>query len=590
MSNSGGYVWSELRDSGELEELQPSTERCTGTCVLGGRRVELEISLPPRFPLAPPHIKLRSNHEPLPHVSPEGVVCYTDAQGLHLDATRPGRVVLDAIKLAKRLIAEGFSGANHSAFYEELEANWGIRDASTKSTLSSIKPGGEAARIRAWFEPDTAVPSLLEPEHIEESVELGCRFRSKRARSEWGLYVPLDRSPALLPSPADSAWGMERLRRIISECTSEATQQQLEHLASTRANRYVVAFGVDLGPEAGTCLFGVQIERRASHAVRARGMSRHPLLARVGESSNWCVTPLLLHRIDRQHLVERGGGHVELCDKSILFAGVGAVGSVLAEQLARAGIGSLTLVDPDQSSLENTFRHSLGMASPGRWKVKLVRDHLVSRYPYLDAVAFPLHIDTLMERYPDSWWMSRWATPHRPHDLVILATGEPTVEMHISRAVHREPEAPALLHTWLEPMGIGGHALLSHTSHDASGCYGCLHDPEQYECAPHNAASLAAPGQRFSRRISGCATAFVPYGARHATRTACEAADLAIAFLRGKSEGNPLITWKGEPSDFLKRGLELAPRYHLTPDQLHESRLAYHSLTCSICGPERGEP
>ena len=49
----------------------------------------------------------------------------------------------------------------------------------------------------------------------------------------------------------------------------------------------------------------------------------------------------------------------QLKNKSIAIVGLGALGSVAAEQLARAGIGKLILIDHDIVELSNLQRQSL---------------------------------------------------------------------------------------------------------------------------------------------------------------------------------------------------------------------------------------
>ncbi len=62
-----------------------------------------------------------------------------------------------------------------------------------------------------------------------------------------------------------------------------------------------------------------------------------------------------------------------LAGKHILIVGLGSGGSALALMAARAGVGRLTLVDPDALALENVGRHMLSRESVGQPKVKAVK-------------------------------------------------------------------------------------------------------------------------------------------------------------------------------------------------------------------------
>src|SRR5689334_8987853 len=64
--------------------------------------------------------------------------------------------------------------------------------------------------------------------------------------------------------------------------------------------------------------------------------------------SRQCLLPLI-----------RDAGQERLSKATVLRVGVGATGSVLADQLARAGVGKLTLVDRDVVDRTNLQRQTL---------------------------------------------------------------------------------------------------------------------------------------------------------------------------------------------------------------------------------------
>lgn len=70
-------------------------------------------------------------------------------------------------------------------------------------------------------------------------------------------------------------------------------------------------------------------------------------------------------------------GQKKLKTKTILIIGLGALGSVQAELLTRAGIGKLILVDPDRISLSNLQRQALyNTKDIERFKVDVAKEHL----------------------------------------------------------------------------------------------------------------------------------------------------------------------------------------------------------------------
>ena len=83
------------------------------------------------------------------------------------------------------------------------------------------------------------------------------------------------------------------------------------------------------------------------------------------------------HTGDRTRRLRAGLDAEALSAKSAAIVGVGAVGSLVAEMLARSGIGSLTLVDGDLVMPGNCIRHVATPKAVGRPKPEAVKDHLV---------------------------------------------------------------------------------------------------------------------------------------------------------------------------------------------------------------------
>lgn len=71
-----------------------------------------------------------------------------------------------------------------------------------------------------------------------------------------------------------------------------------------------------------------------------------------------------------------------LADKKVILFGLGGVGSYTAEALARAGIGSITLVDSDTVSVTNINRQLCALHSTvGRPKVEVVKERILDINP-----------------------------------------------------------------------------------------------------------------------------------------------------------------------------------------------------------------
>ncbi len=66
----------------------------------------------------------------------------------------------------------------------------------------------------------------------------------------------------------------------------------------------------------------------------------------------------------------------KMLDKSVIISGCGSVGSLVALELARAGVGNFLLADNDIFGAHNICRHQCGLYDIGRYKVDAVADRM----------------------------------------------------------------------------------------------------------------------------------------------------------------------------------------------------------------------
>ena len=89
-----------------------------------------------------------------------------------------------------------------------------------------------------------------------------------------------------------------------------------------------------------------------------------------------------------------------LSSKHVVIVGLGGVGSVAAEMIARAGIGKLTIVDGDQVDITNINRQVLALNSTiNKRKVELMKARLLDINPKLkiDAIDEYMRITDIIE-------------------------------------------------------------------------------------------------------------------------------------------------------------------------------------------------
>lgn len=91
------------------------------------------------------------------------------------------------------------------------------------------------------------------------------------------------------------------------------------------------------------------------------------------------------------NLYSRNTGLLEskvMLKKKVVIAGAGSVGSYIALELARAGVGHFVLCDSDVLEIHNICRHQLGWKDVGRYKVDAVKDAIFNINPNADVEVY----------------------------------------------------------------------------------------------------------------------------------------------------------------------------------------------------------
>lgn len=534
----------------------------TGRLVIAGHDIWLRVGLPGRFPLRLPEIAVESV-EPfieLPHVFAEGKLCYEPEANLLLDRHAPWDVLVESLALARQVLQELLTGDRAKEFALEAGAYW-VGLAQGRLATCDVTPGEQPRVLTAWSQNG-------EPFAVADANETAESFQPAQfipgSKRHPALYLPLDPvaiDPDFSPARLMTLDGLRRYVRALPD----GDRQLLSKLLKGRAREVdFIVIGLQR-PDAERVLLG-------AHLVELHG--GHLL---TNDHARGRVAPVSLQRFDHAYLAPRGGAGIDLQTCRVLLAGCGAVGGHLALALARAGVGNLTLIDPDIFDLANTYRHVCGATPAGTPKVLGLKNELRRHIPRLSVKTHFKDLENLLHQHPGML---------REHDLVIAATGNPTTELQLNEWVRLDDRHPPVVFTWVEPHGLGGHALLCHTRCALGLTRGCL------ECIYHrpveggpieNQAAFATPGVVYTRDILGCGSRYLPFADLDAQRTAELAARLSLSALRQEAGDSPLLSWKGESRAFEKAGYHVTPRFTLRQEQLDALRLQYIRPDCPVC-------
>lgn len=132
---------------------------------------------------------------------------------------------------------------------------------------------------------------------------------------------------------------------------------------------------------------------------------------------------------ERSDFFSRVGPRVNLPELErafIVVVGVGAVGSAIASELARSGVGHLAVVDGDELELHNVARHALPPAYVGVNKAEALAAHLRLSVPGIDTAALPRHVDDALTDDALDRLLS-------DADLIVVATDRRAVQRRVAR-------------------------------------------------------------------------------------------------------------------------------------------------------------
>jgi hypothetical protein len=440
----------------------------------------------------------------LAHVSYRGVVCIDDGQGLSLDPDRPADIVAHAVLKAYDLLERSAADAAswYVEFFNELEGYWyGLP---------------EALRARAYFEVDGtsrmlkghANLSLKKPSwyFLERDAKVPWEVANNKLESHRALYVHLDAvsTPPVRPDKLTFAFVEEVVQRMSPE--QRALWDQLVGPSKNSPKR--LALLVSVPRQAG-----------GRSLVGATFTANRGVVDRKAP-----VTPLITRRHTPSYMRERGGASLDLLGRHVAVVGAGAIGSVVVDTLAAAGVGRLTVVDPDEYSEDNVFRHILEPLYTDIEKPDALKFALERRYP-------GLHITAVCKTGQE--WLK--TADLSKYDGIMLALGAPSVERSFSGALKGSQVNLPVVFTWLEALDLGGHSVLMWTQ--GEGCLNCAYRDDEGKASLAPRTAFLEPDQPVTRNLTGCAGAFVPYSALQARHTGLMAAEHILSALSAVADG-----------------------------------------------------
>jgi molybdopterin/thiamine biosynthesis adenylyltransferase len=221
-----------------------------------------------------------------------------------------------------------------------------------------------------------------------------------------------------------------------------------------------------------------------------------------------------------------------LRDKRIALAGLGSVGAPIAIELARSGIGEISLIDFDFVESGSVVRWPLGNSAIGLQKTAALKQFIGLNYPFtkVETVEYRFGSHPFDPKSNLQGVLSR-------ADLLIDATAELAIHQFLSDYA-RSSKKP-FLYAFLTPGGYGGLVACIDSSKEM-GCWHCL------QIALREDKSIPEPPFLENADVQpvGCAERTSTFTGFDATEISLEATRMAISALsNGAKEQYPKSKW-----------------------------------------------
>ena len=497
------------------------------------RNIDLLVSL--FFPRSAPRAALvdRPDHLTWPHIEYDGVLCLLPNSS-EIDPTAPGEVALAILNRAVRLVEELIEGSIvERDFKQEFLTYWFYACHETgKNVVILFEPVGPSRVLRRFtWEGKVYVGEDVSSLQQWMDRRFGAQTAAKSAKPAAFIWLQEPLLPNEYPECGSDILELASGRDdeavgILAEAASAGDDECLVLLgAEGRGGAGVVAVSIDRNRSQRTG------NRRARDKMH-RGFRAGRLPPAVAMERTYGRNEVRRAQVARADAawVHGRGQDVRsriVSEKSVTVFGCGSVGSFVTQSLARAGIGTLRLVDFDELCWANVGRHALGADSVGRNKAKALAERLQREFPHLQFEGHDSTIEAAL--LTDGAWLLR-------SDLIVCLTGNWVAESWLNEWHVKSGLDNAVLYGWTEDHAVAGSAVVIAPKGRCLACgIGRTGTPLL--------TAVDWPDGREANTEPSCADHYQPYGAIELSYITTMVADTAIDELLNASERSYRRIW-----------------------------------------------
>ena len=420
----------------------------------------LRIGFPKSFPRSA--LSLRVEPSPWltwPHAMEDGL-CLHGFQQKPVNGS-PETVVKDCLSRLGKIIEMSLPTADPALRSEEFQREsisyWKNQQPVSNQSVFLLERPSRSGSLIAVTVPRMRSHDGIEPVWIgEDAAEMSAHIRrvigvrvNIRAPARAAFYLRLTSYPEI-KAPSPEGW----LEWLKPHVTVDDFARLLFWFgaSSSIASRWVA---LELPGGSDSAIYCLNLRDHSLLPNRGVKLGMRAGRRQVARASqvDIVIASASINVLDRREILSRDRSIDArlLSEARIVIVGQGSLGSPIALHLARAGVGHLTVIDPDELTSPNLGRHVLGTDELGRNKALAMRDRLQRDVPIVTVVAIQVHVELALLTHPEVFESA---------DMVIVTSADWASEVALWRN-KSDGASWTLIQCWSEPNALVGHALVA---------------------------------------------------------------------------------------------------------------------------------
>lgn len=508
----------------------------------------------------------------IPHVDNEGKVCLFELEGALIDKNLAG-ILTQSINRAIDIVSSGLQNKNQLDFINEFELYWCQlphkkcayvtvpRDKNIQVMKYAIKEVKRRKKEKFSGFYQRQMSNLL---YVGESSQELERWKLGKIIVKNCLYIYREFTEYLFPPDIRNEIDINYVNKLLKDIDSNALQKIHSKVKDDKL------FIFEIKQPNGVFIFlGFIIEDCELEFTETE--------CSICKYSK--IYPVSIKRNDKQYLMSRTNTEEnKLKNKRILLIGCGSIGGYVANELVKAGVENMLLVDNDLLQGENIFRHLLGMEYVQQYKCIAIVNYLKKNIP-------DIHITSLAENIEDA--IQEDAIDFNQFDLIISAVGSHNVNRWINEYIFANKITVPVVYAWNEVLGIGNH--ISYIQFEKNGCFECFLGRSEETGEIYDKTSYCLAGQKITKNLNGCGSTFIPYESTISLKTAITCVETIKKIFEERYSDNIIISSKGDRYYFEQAGLKVSNKY---TKQINETTEyignQFKNKKCEVCGNKYG--